>query len=29
MEDVYVYKVNIVDINGEKHQFIGHVTLYM
>jgi len=27
-EDVYVYKVNIVDINGEKHQFIGHVTLF-
>lgn len=27
-EDVYVYKVNIMDINGEKHQFIGHVTLF-
>ncbi len=27
-EDVYVYKVNIVDINGEKHQLIGHVTLF-
>lgn len=27
-EDVYVYKVNIVDVIGEKHQFIGHVTLF-
>ncbi len=27
-EDVYVYKVNIVDINGEKHEFIGKVTLF-
>jgi gliding motility-associated-like protein len=27
-EDVYVYKVNIIDINGEKHEFIGKVTLF-
>jgi gliding motility-associated-like protein len=27
-EDVYVYKVNIVDINHQKHQFIGRVTLF-
>ncbi len=27
-EDGYIYKVNIIDINGEKHEFIGKVTLF-
>jgi gliding motility-associated-like protein len=26
-QDVYVYLVDVVDIFGEKHQFVGHVTL--
>ena len=26
-QDVYVYKVNLKDWSGKKHQYIGHVTL--
>jgi gliding motility-associated-like protein len=26
-EDVYVYMINIEDKVGEKHQYIGHVTI--
>lgn len=26
-EDVYVWKVNIVDANNKKHRYIGHVTM--
>lgn len=27
-EDVYVWVAEMLDINGEKHKFYGHVTLY-
>ena len=26
-QDVYVYVVNIVDVFGEKHKYVGHFTL--
>ena len=27
LEDVYVWKVHLIDVLGEKHDYIGHVTL--
>jgi gliding motility-associated-like protein len=26
-QDVYVWKVNITDVTGKKHRYVGHVTL--
>ncbi|HEY6160150.1 MAG TPA: gliding motility-associated C-terminal domain-containing protein [Bacteroidia bacterium] len=26
-EDVYVWKVNVYDTHGKKHQFVGHISL--
>ncbi len=26
-QDVYVWKISVVDFEGKQHQYIGHVTL--